>query len=110
MPVELSPSVGFREDVDATHNFRVIVLHRFHDGALLLMECDGEIPTDRNGLDATGYVFRIAEQDVKGLLSSEGTNFSILDIYDYVLWMDDAAVEAKYREVMAKAHAEDVRH
>lgn len=61
MPVELVQFVGFREDVEATHNFRAVVLLHFADGDLLLMECDGEIPTDRDGFHATGYVFRRAE-------------------------------------------------
>lgn len=107
MPVDLVSSQGFEKDIAATHDGRVVVLHRFHDGALLLMECDGEIPTDRDGLDATGYVFRLAELDVNGPLSFEKKNYLILDIYDYVLWTDDAAVEAKYREVIDRARAED---
>lgn len=44
-----------------------------------------------------------------GLLAFDGARYSILDIYDYVLRTDDAAVRAKYREVIAKARAEDAQ-
>ena len=52
---------------------------------------------------ATGYVFHIADPDVKGTFEFEGRRYAFLDIEDYVVWTDEEAVRRKYEEVVGKA-------
>jgi hypothetical protein len=107
MAFTLVPSSGFQADIDAANNCAGVVLHRFADGALLIMGYDAEIPTLRDRLEATGYVFRILEEDVNGPFAFDGRCYSILDIVDFALWDDNDAVKAKYHEVIERARAED---
>ena len=111
MPVDLVPSGGFAKDVEAVNGGRLVVLHRFRDGGLLVMTYDGEIPGCKGRLAASGYVFWYAGEDPAGPLAFGGRAYALVDIVDYVLWTDDADVEDAYREAVAKARAEDVeRH
>src|SRR4051794_32117013 len=82
-------SQGFAADLKAVNEDAVVVLHRFKDGMLLVMVFDGEMPSftgrevkpgewpsvpeGKNAeTTATGYVFHIAEPDVKGTFEFEG--------------------------------------
>lgn len=107
MALTLVPSSNFQADIDAANSCAGVVLHRFVDGALLIVGYDAEIPTPRDRLEATGYVFRILEPDVNGPFAFDGRCYSILDIVDFAFWDDDGAVKAKYDEVLERARAED---
>ena len=107
MPVDLIPSEGLAKDIEAVNGGRLVVLHRFRDGGLLVMTYDDEIPSGEGRLAASGYVFWYAGEDPAGPLAYAGRAYALVDIIDYALWTDDADVEMTYREAVAKARADD---
>jgi hypothetical protein len=106
MDINLVKSTGFAGDIEIANNFGAVVLHCWADGDILIMDCDQEIPLLNSTLTATGYVFRSARPDDKGPFVFEGKHYSLLDIEDFVLWDDMAAVEQTYHTVLAKAREE----
>ena len=108
MDINMVKSEGFAKDIEVANNFGIVVLHCWSDGAILIMECDEAIPTQDDRLSATGYVFLNAQPDEKGPLVFEGTRYSTLEIEDFVLWDNTAAVEKKYHMMLELARkAED---
>ena len=118
-----TPSQGFAADIQAANQDGIVVLHRWKDGMLLVLTFDDEMPAFTakpvepwvlmekiQGKDAvttaTGYVFHVAEPDVKGTFEFEGRRYSFIDIEDYVVWTDEEAVRRKYEEVVGKAREE----
>ena len=115
--IQAIPSQGFDADLKAVNQDGIVVLHRFKDGMLLIMNFDDEMPAFttkavepgaaleevQDNTTATGYVFWNAEPDVKGTFEFEGQRYACADIEDYVLWTDEEAVRRKYVEVCDKA-------
>ena len=116
-------SQGFDADVHAVNQDHAVVLHQWHDGMLLVIMFDDQMPAFTSkpiphgaplsiiGKDAmtstTGYVFWIAEPSEQGFLEFENRRYDLVEIYDYVLWTHDAEVRARYDTVLARAKAED---
>lgn len=131
-PIQFVASAGYDADRKTADENRVVVLHQWEDGCLLVMYFDSEMPaftakeqtpeeteaTVRQviadaarvpakkhppELEATGYVFAAYEPTPTGLVIFNGERYLLLEIVDSVVWSDDDEVRAKYLTVLAEA-------
>ena len=127
-------SQGYDQDIAAVTDDKLVLLHRWAGGHILLMSYDAEMPDwtvdpaeppsddeivakileieanlfapTKGEKYATGYVFRVYEERSNGHLEFEGRSYTPLEIYDYVVWTDERQVRQKYHEVVARARLE----